>query len=295
MIGSAFCFSVMSLFVKLAGQTQPSQQIVLARCVSSLVLSALALKQMGLSLWGPKEARGLLCLRGALGFGGLTCFYWSVTHLPLADATIIQFLHPLIVGILAAFFLGEKLTWRAAVGVGVSLGGLALITQPAWLFGGDHARLDPFDVGVAFLGAFVTACAYTSVRALGRRADPMVVVFYFPLIATPLALPAAWPVLTWPTPTGWVCLAGVGISTQVAQILMTKGLHQEAAGRATSITYLQVVFAMGWGGVAFGEWPGGLALVGSVAIVASSLWIALSRQAETAGVEGQGDAVKRPL
>ena len=42
-------------------------------------------------------------------------------------------------------------------------------------------------------------------------------------------------------------MLGVGIATQVGQVALTHGLHQETAGRATAIGYLQVALAFAWG------------------------------------------------
>jgi drug/metabolite transporter (DMT)-like permease len=88
MLLSAFAFSVMSVLVKWAGQRLPSQEIVVARAAVSLVLSWLMLRRAGVDLWG--HARGWLLLRGVFGFLGLSCVFYSLTHLPIAEATVIQ-------------------------------------------------------------------------------------------------------------------------------------------------------------------------------------------------------------
>ena len=273
---SAFFFSLMSLFVKLAGREMASQQIVLARAAIALVLSWVALERAKIPIWG--NNRKLLFLRGLLGFVGLSCFFYAVTHLPLADSTVFHYTNPLFVALLASIFLSEKIGGRELVGVLISLLGVALITQPSFLFGGE-SRLDLFPVSIALLGAFAAACAYTTVRALGATDHPLVVVFYFPLVATPLAIPTAWPVLSWPTWSGWLLLLGVGVTTQIAQVLMTKGLHMETAGRATSITYLQIVFAFIIGVLVFSETPTLWSLLGSGLIIGSSIFIAVGRRA----------------
>lgn len=69
-------------------------------------------------------------------------------------------------------------------------------------------------------------------------------------------------------------LAGVGITTLVAQIFLTLGLHEEATGRAMSIGYVQVVFAFIWGAVVFGTIPDMWSIVGAGAIVWCALLIA---------------------
>ncbi len=284
MAWSALFYSVMSTLVKMAGEEMASQQIVLARAAIALVLSWWAIRRLGISPWG-RTRHKLLVLRGVLGFAGLTCFFYAVTHLPLADATVIMYMNPVFVGLFAALFLGEAFGRAELLGVGVSLCGVALITQPSFLFGGDVSRLDPLAVGVAILGAVIAASAYTIVRALKEDEHPMVVVFYFPLIATPLAIPTAWPVLTWPSWTGWLLLLGVGVATQIAQVLMTNGLHREKAARATSVSYLQIVFAFIIGMIFFDETPGPLAIAGSILIVGSSLGVALARR--TSSHEGE--------
>ena len=92
MVLSALAFSLMTVFVKLAGERLPSQEIVVARAALSLALSWSLLRRAGISPWG--NERRALWLRGLLGFAGLSCVFAAVTHLPLAEATVLQYLHP---------------------------------------------------------------------------------------------------------------------------------------------------------------------------------------------------------
>src|SRR5687767_6042116 len=89
---SAFYFSLMGLLVKLAGRRLPSQEIVLARGVVTLLLSGWMIRRAGIPIWGGR--RGLLIWRGVTGFLALSCFYHSITQLSLADATVIQHSSP---------------------------------------------------------------------------------------------------------------------------------------------------------------------------------------------------------
>ncbi|MGY8737801.1 MAG: EamA family transporter, partial [bacterium] len=98
MMLSALAFSVMTVLVKLAGERLPSQELVVARAIVSLVLSWSLLRRAGVSPWG--HDKRWLWIRGALGFVGLSCVYGAVTHLPLAEATILQYLYPAITALL---------------------------------------------------------------------------------------------------------------------------------------------------------------------------------------------------
>jgi drug/metabolite transporter (DMT)-like permease len=275
MIASAFFFSIMSLLVKIGGQTMPSQMLVLARAAVALALSWAELRARGLPMRG-NNPRALI-LRGVLGFGGLTCFYWSVTHMDLSDAITIQHLNPLLATLFAGLFLKERVTPRVLAAIFTSLIGVSLIARPAFLFGADSSRIDPTVLLIALAAVVMSAAAYTTIRSLKGREHPLVIVFYFPLIATPLSIPPALLVWRWPLWWEWLILLGIGVTTQLAQVLMTRGLMCEPAGRALSMNYLQIVFAFGWGILLLHERPDLWALGGTALIVASALGVLLTK------------------
>ncbi len=276
MIGSAFAFSVMTLLVKIAGERLPSQEIVLARAVVSLVLSYGLLKRAGLPVWGKR--RGLLLARGALGFVALSAVYYSVTHLPLAEAAVIQYLHPGFTALMAAFLLRERLGWRLAAAGAFSLVGVVLVAKPAFIFGAMASALDPFAVAVAVAGAFLSAGAYVLVRRLSSEEHPLVIVFYFPLVTVPATIPTVWNQAVMPQGWEWLVLAGVGVATQAGQVWLTRGLQLEPAGRATALSYLQIVFAACWGALFFGDIPDALAGIGALLVVGATAAVALDKR-----------------
>jgi drug/metabolite transporter (DMT)-like permease len=266
MAASALGFSAMSLLVKIASTRLPTGEIVLARAVVTLVVSWVMVKRAGLSPWGTNKA-GLM-FRGVLGFGGLTAYYISLAHLPLADATTIQNTTPLLTALLAWWILRESVGWSTAIAIACGIGGVALIVHPS------GAGLDPVGVAVAITAATLSAIAYVTVRQLARTEHPLVIVFYFPLIATPLAIP--WAVATWVTPAPIDCLllVTIGLATQVGQVFLTMGLAIERAGRATSVGYVQVAFAMIWQWAVFGDAPTAWTIGGAALILAGTLAVA---------------------
>jgi len=180
MLLSAFAFSLMTVFVKLGGVRLPWQELVVARAAVTLVLSYVGLRRASIPPLGTQ--RGLLALRGVFGFIALSAVYYSVTHLPLAEATVIQYLHPPLTAVMAAVILGERLERSVFFAMALGLLGLLLVAQPQALFGTAAAPLDPMGLAAAFLGAFFSSCAYITVRKLGRTEHPYVIIFYFPLV-----------------------------------------------------------------------------------------------------------------
>lgn len=276
MVESALWFSLMGVMVKWAGKTVPFQQIVFARLLVALILSWWLLRRFAIVPWGHRK--GLLITRGLLGLIGLICFFYSITHLPLADATVIQYTNPVFVGIFAAIWLREQLGLRDVGAALACVAGVILIAQPSIIFGTETARLPAFEVFVAAAGALISAVAYVVVRKLNQTEDPFVIVFYFPLVAAPIALP--WAIMAGYLPNLWelLLLLGVGITTQLAQVRMTQGLKLESAGRATAMTYLQVVFAFAWGVLLFDEIPNIFAMVGALVVVGTTLLLSRTRR-----------------
>jgi drug/metabolite transporter (DMT)-like permease len=272
MATGAFFFSVMSLLVKLAGQRVPSQEIVLARSLIMAVISFIALRSRRIPVLG--ERRRLLVVRGLLGFGALSCFYYALVHLPLADATVIQYTNPAFAAVFAVFVLGERMRAREVLCIALSITGVLLVARPGFLFGAGTG-LNPVAAGVALLGAILSAAAYVTVRLLAAE-HHLVVIFYFAVISSLGSLPGTLVNPVVPGALELLLLLGVGISTQLGQIYMTRGLHLERAGRATATSLVQIVFAGIWGAVFFAQIPGPAGLIGAGLIVAGVLLLGRS-------------------
>jgi drug/metabolite transporter (DMT)-like permease len=273
MLVAAFAFSLMTLFVKLAGERLPTQEVIVARALMTLLMTYAALRRAGIPTLGSR--RPLLWLRGLFGFLSLSCTYYSVTHLPLAEATVIQYMNPLLVSVLAAALLRERPRLGEWVAIAVSLVGVLLIARPAFIFGGISPLNGGF-VAVALVGSVFSSIAYVTVRQLRHEHDALVVVFYFPLVTVPLALPFAIPGWVNPTLTEWLYLACVGVTTQIAQVYLTRGLQLEEVARATTVGYLQIIFAAIWGIVVFNQAPHAWSIAGAVIIAISTLTVLFS-------------------
>jgi drug/metabolite transporter (DMT)-like permease len=270
MLLAALCFSVMSVFAKAAMARLPSQEVVLVRVVFTLVLSLATIARLGISPRGNRP--GLLALRGLFGTVSLSCFYYGIAHLPLAAATIIQHTSPVLTALFAAVVLRERITTALSLATLASLGGVALMVSPTLLTGAHP--IDPLAVAISLAGAVAAASVYLTVRQLRASDDTHVIVLYFALVSVPVSLPFALSVWRWPTAIEWLLLAGVGVSTQLAQVYMTRGLQLEPAGRASSMNYMQIVFSMILGVALFHEWPHLTTVLGAAVVVGATAVLA---------------------
>ncbi|MFZ9951315.1 MAG: DMT family transporter [Vulcanococcus sp.] len=262
MLSSALSFSLMGVCVKAVGSRLPVAEVVLARSAVSLVLSVLMLRQADLDPWGRR--RGLLVLRGVIGTAALLCVFAALTQLPMAPATVLQYLQPTFTALLAWLLLRERVGLRVLLAALLGLLAVVLLCSPrelmgllgplaAPLLGSRGAPLPLAGVLLALAGALLSACAYVSVRALGRSEHPLVIVFYFPLVGLVLTAPVVLLQPVWPSGQEALALLGVGLFTQLGQIGITKGLLGIPAARATAMSYGQVPLAALWGWWLFRE------------------------------------------
>lgn len=267
---AAVLFSVMSVLAKLAGARIPVAGLIFVRSAVTLALAWRALARRDLPVWGTR--RRLLAVRGLLGFVALVCYFYSLTHLPIADAIVIHYTHPVFTMLLAVVVLGEALDRREVLFVVGCFVGVALVTRPALLFGARAAAADPFALALAFAGALTSAAAYVMIRELRSTEHPLRVVFYNALVAAGLAGP--WALGAWvaPDPGEWALLIAVGLLTFVYQDRMTRGLHRVRAGRATALGYVQVLLSMLAGIVLFHESVDMLGWLGA-GVLALSAWL----------------------
>lgn len=268
MVASALSFSLMGVCVKQVGGRIPAAEVVFARAIVSVALSWWLLHRAGIPAWGKR--RWLLIWRGAIGTAALLCVYAALAALPLAAATVLQYLYSPFTALLAWLMLGEPIGKRVLAAMALGWLGVLLVAQPAGLLQGG-ATLALVPVLIAIAGALFTAFAYVSVRSLGTSEHPLVIVFYFPLVALPLSLPlvALNPVL--PTPAELLWLIGVGVFTQLGQVYLTRSLTALPAARATAISYVQVLFAGGWGWLLFGESIDSWTIAGAGLVLAATL------------------------
>ncbi|MDK9773568.1 DMT family transporter [Vibrio sp. B181a] len=269
MVLSAFGFALMSATVKhVSLHGIPVFEIVAARALVSLVISYLDVKRKGISVWGNNKP--LLFARGAVGTMALMCVYYSVTTLPLAEATIFQYIHPVFTTLLAIFFLKERIQSSTFICIALCLLGVYVMVRPETGPDAEHA-LPMFSVIIAILGAFGSSIAYVIVRKLSQTEDSSVIIFYFPLVALPASILLIGDQFVMPDLYLTMMLVLVGVFTQIGQLGLTKAMQTQEAGKASAYSYVQIIFSVILGIVFFGELPSAWTYLGGALIVTGAL------------------------
>jgi len=269
MLISALGFSLMAACVKeVSGLGIPVLEIVAARSIVSAIISYADIQRKSIPMWGHNKV--LLIARGTVGSFALMFVYYAVTTLPLAEATLLQYLHPVFTAILALLFLKETIQRSTIACIVISLLGLIIIIQPNLQI--DSGVQYPWlSIGAGVLGAFGSAVAYVIIKKLTKTDDSSVIIFYFPMVAFPISMIMLGSDFVVPSLAATGLLILVGVFTQVGQVGLTKALHCADAIKATAYAYVQVLFSVFIGWAYFSEIPvvttimgGGLIMVGAL-------------------------------
>jgi len=116
--------------------------------------------------------------------------------------------------------------------------------------------------------------AMVSIRRMGEAGESGVaIVLWFALISIAVFGLAAIPVWTTPTGPQWLVLAGIGLVSAVAQLLMTEAYRRGETTLLAPFEYVGIVWTTLLGALAWAEWPDGWDLAGFAVLVGAGLYV----------------------
>jgi len=263
----------MHAIAKGVGGTLSSGQITWARFFFQLIfLLPVVLISCRGRLPRPTIAHGV---RGLLLVLGTLAFFWAVTFMPLADSTAIFFVEPLILTLMSAVFLGERIGWRRILAVLVGFMGALIVIRPSFQTVGLPALL-PLVAAICF------ALYLTITRRMAKRENAQAMQFWVCLFGMLIlsALMATspqigWDVMqpSWPTMEAWGWLVGLGVIATIAHMLAICAFQLAPASVLAPFQYLEILGATLLGAVIFGDLPDAMTGLGIAIIISSGLYV----------------------
>ncbi|WP_026379609.1 DMT family transporter [Afifella pfennigii] len=275
-IGSTLFFTLMLACVKLVGDRAPPGEIVFFRSAFGMVPLLVMLAVQGRLADAVRTRRpfGHL-IRGLAGLAGMTLWFMSVERLPLPEAMAINYGTPLMIVILAALFLKEKVRIFRWSAVFIGLAGIAVILWPRLEvlergFAGDREMVGAM---LALASTVAMATAAVLVRRLTGTESTASIVFYFSLTATLAALmtaPFGW---TMPSTGDFILLVSAGLLGGLGQIMVTAAYRFAETSIIAPFDYVSMIWGLTLGYVVFGDVPGFNVWVGSAIVIAAGIFI----------------------
>lgn len=209
---------------------------------------------------------GLHLLRGLAGLGAFYAYYAAIQHVPLLEATLLRNSAPLLVPVLALWFLRVRIPGSRWWPLLVGFAGVLIILRPL------PSLLSIWHL-VGFAAAWLMAASMITTRLLTYTESNQVVLFYYFSVALVVSTPLA--LLSWRSAPWWVygLLLLLGLGLALALWLYTLAYRAAKPSVLAPVSYTSVVFAGFWGWLFWRETPDVMAGVGTLLVVISAVMI----------------------
>jgi drug/metabolite transporter (DMT)-like permease len=264
---ATLCFAALDAAAKWLVKTLPVAEVVWLRFATHVLLMlVLLLPRRGLALLHMKSVK-LNLLRGAMLASMTGLNFWALQYLQLAETGAIQFSVPILIALLSAWWLKERLSlqrWLAIVG---GFAGVLLVVRPG------SAAFHP-----AILLSVANALLYAAFNLLTRRMaaqeSPESMQFISALGAAAVLTPFA--LAQWQWPAGvlpWAVAALCGLTGGLGHQFLAMALRHGSAAVLGPFLYQQIVYMTLWGWLLFGQWPDAYVVAGAVVVIGSGLYL----------------------
>lgn len=310
---STLVFSIMSAMVKAVGTDYPVGELVFFRSLFALPVLILWLAGRGEFPRAIHTQRVLGHIgRGIAGSCGMVASFSALQLLPLPDATAFGFASPLMVVVLAALVLGERVRAYRWSAVAVGFLGVVIMLSSHWTEAhANGAPTNRLGATVALIAALFSAIATIQTRRLTLSEGTGAIVFYFSLTTTffgllSALLPLAWPPgmpgapvvagQAWRLPGAFdaTLLIVLGSLGGVGQILMTHSYRYADASVIAPFDYTAMLWALLIGLFVFREVASLSVLVGASIVAAAGIFV-IWREKQLGLIGNRRDIAGRPL
>ena len=258
-------FVSLDTVAKYMSQSYPVPQVLWARYFFHVALLA--------AILGPRipsvvrtNRLGLQLVRSVLLLGATGCFFSAISLMPLASASAIMFVAPILVTALSMPLLGERVGPHRWASVVVGFLGALVIIRP-----GTEA-MDPAAL-LALGGATCYALYQITTRQLTGVDPPMTTLAYSASVGALLS--TAFVPVVWVTPAwlDWIGFVALGVFGGVGHFTLIKAFQNAPAATVTPFGYSSLIWATLFGFAVFGDLPDGWTVLGALIIAASGLYI----------------------
>jgi drug/metabolite transporter (DMT)-like permease len=267
MLATMLCFIVLDALMKLGLEHYSLVQVTWGRFFFATIFAALwcgtALPQLIRSKVPGQQMTRSVFLMVTTGL-----FNAGIAVLPLATATTIMFLTPIITTLLSVVLLNEQVGVRRWLGIALGFAGAVVVVQP-W-----KGMAESFQPAILFLLAAALTNASYQIATRGVRSDDsrtsLLFTAAFGAVVTSCMLPWYW---STPDATGWLLLAGSGLAGMIGHLCIIKAFRNAPASVVAPFSYSSLIWATLIGYAVWGDFPAPNVWQGAALIIASGLYI----------------------
>jgi drug/metabolite transporter (DMT)-like permease len=278
MLLACLAFAVMGTLAHALAGACDWQVIALARTAVALVVAALFARGAGVELVFLRPRA--LWMRSIAGSMSLVCTFYALTRLPVSHVLTLTNMFPIWVAVLSWPLLNELPGASVWLAVASGVSGVALVQQPHFA-AGNLALL------LALASSFFSAVAMIGLHRL-QRLDVRAIVVHFSAVGLVFCLASfalfehTHDFATVLSGGTGLMLLGVGLSATAGQIWLTRAFAGGPPAKVAVVGLTQIVFALGFDVVFWGQQFDAATLGGIALIVFPTAWV-MWRQTQAAG------------
>ncbi|MBQ2392025.1 MAG: DMT family transporter [Clostridia bacterium] len=259
-LGAAFFFALMNLFVKLGGDVPTMQKAFFRNAVAAIAALFVVMKNNGCL----KSAKGNitdLVLRSSFGLFGIICNFYAIDRLNISDASLLNKLSPFFAVIFSIFILHEIASKREWMYVIVAFIGALFVIKPTF-----SMEIIPAIAGT--VGGMCAGLAYTFVRKMTKNGvEGPVIVLFFSAFSSIVLLPNLILNFSPMSIEQTLSLIMAGVSAAGGQFCITAAYKNAPAKEISVFDYTQVVIAAVLGFLFLDQIPDILSFLGYAIIL----------------------------
>jgi drug/metabolite transporter (DMT)-like permease len=245
----------------------PAAQVIWMRFLAQFLAMVAALGLIAVPALLRTRKLKVQIFRSCLMLGSTAFNFLALRHLRLDQTTAIGFLTPLTVALLAGPFLGEWISWRRTIAIGVGFCGILVAIRPG------IAEVHP--AFLLALGGMLCYAAFSLVtRYLAPFDRPEVTLFYSLLAGSVVVTPFALAVWVWPSSVAiWALLLSMGLYAGIGHYLFIVAHRYAPASTIAPFLYIALLTHSTAGYLVFGQVPDSWTLGGAGIVILSGLYL----------------------
>lgn len=269
------CLSLGDVIAKSVADELPGTMIATLRyAIGALVLAMIIAVREGRRGFVMPQP-WLQLARGAAVMTAATCFFLALFFMPLTEATVIQFINPMLVGVISALFLKERAPPSVWIATLIAFAGVLVVLRPEIAAVGWAGALP---LGAA-LGMAMTIILN---RKLAGSAPVLQMQLLLAGCAVPFALAATIAghasglsalKVAWPEASAVLRCAAIAVTATLAHGMLYMATLRASAAVIAPAVYIQLLVAMISGYLVFGDTPDAMALAGASLIIGAGLYL----------------------
>ena len=278
----------LDVFAKLLGMAHGPLEVTFWRFLMQTVLMLPFV--VVLRLWRVPAGTALLQAGRGLMLALATIFFFAaLQHLPMAEAIAIFFVQPVILTVLSALLLGERLRIRRIMAILVGLAGTLIILQPSLVIFGWPAALPLASAASMAIYMVMTRQLSSTVHPyqmqfMGSVASMMVLAL---LLAVSAALGFSDSIIVMPTMVEISWIIGMGVAATLGHAFIVWAAVNAPTNLLAPFQYVEIIGASLLGYLVFGDVPAPSTIAGVGIIVASGLYLFHRERQRPLGATGQ--------